>query len=89
MRCLLHSGNALCILGQYWGADRAAYSALLFPLVALAISTVWEGYDWSVASLSGVFFIISGNFFILARKKLVRRVTPVLAGIFGISRETV
>ena len=82
-------GCYLSLVGNI-GADRAAYSTLLFPLVALAISTVWEGYEWSAASLSGLLFIISGNFFILARKKLVRRgVAPVLTGKFGVSSETV
>ncbi|MDP1217177.1 EamA family transporter, partial [Klebsiella pneumoniae] len=28
------------------GASKAAYSTLLFPLVALSISTVYEGYVW-------------------------------------------
>ncbi len=65
------------------GADRAAYSTLLFPLVALAISTVWEGYEWSAASLSGVFFIVLGNVFILTRKKVVPQIPPLLAGKYG------
>ena len=30
------------------GAGKAAYSTLLFPLVALLISTVWEGYQWQM-----------------------------------------
>lgn len=50
------------------GADRAAYSTLLFPLVALVISTIWEDYSWSVLSLCGVALIVAGNFFILGRR---------------------
>jgi drug/metabolite transporter (DMT)-like permease len=63
-------GCYLSLVGTI-GADRAAYSTLLFPLVALAISTVCEGYEWSVASLFGVFFIILGNVFILTRNDQV------------------
>lgn len=81
-------GCYLSLIGNI-GADRAAYSTLLFPLVALAISTVWEGYVWSAASLSGVVFIISGNFFIIARNRFGRRTVPVLADKLGISGETV
>lgn len=81
-------GCYLSLVGNI-GADRAAYSTLLFPLVALGISTVWEGYVWSAASLSGVAFIISGNFFIIARNRFRRPVTPVLADKFSISSETV
>ena len=60
--CYLH------LIGSI-GADRAAYSTLLFPLVALGISTIWEGYQWSLAALIGVGFILAGNLFILARRK--------------------
>jgi drug/metabolite transporter (DMT)-like permease len=34
------------------GASNAAYSTLLFPLVALSISTVYEGYVWHMNGLS-------------------------------------
>ncbi len=70
-------GCYLSLIGNI-GADRAAYSTLLFPLVALGISTVWEGYQWSTASLTGVSFILLGNFFILTRKKAVPELAPVL-----------
>lgn len=72
-------GCYLSLIGNI-GADRAAYSTLLFPLVALGISTVWEGYHWSTASLTGVSFIVLGNFFILIRKKATKATPPILAG---------
>lgn len=74
-------GCYLSLIGNI-GADRAAYSTLLFPLVALGISTVWEGYHWSTASLTGVSFIVLGNFFILTRKKAT---TPALAGKLAVT----
>ena len=79
-------GCYLSLVGTI-GADRAAYSTLLFPLVALAISTVWEGYAWSVASLSGVALILIGNLCILVRKRTGRQPAPALAGKLGISGE--
>src|SRR3546814_11790727 len=39
-------GAYLTLLGRI-GADRAGYATVLFPLVALAISTVVEGYVWT------------------------------------------
>jgi drug/metabolite transporter (DMT)-like permease len=81
-------GCYLSLVGNI-GADRAAYSTLLFPLVALAISTVWEGYQWSAASLSGVSFIVVGNFFILTRKKVALEITPATATKLGLSGESV
>jgi drug/metabolite transporter (DMT)-like permease len=43
------------------GSGKAAYSTLLFPLVALVISTVWEGYQWHWNAMIGVVLILSGN----------------------------
>ncbi|ERS02960.1 DMT transporter permease [Acinetobacter sp. COS3] len=43
------------------GAGKAAYSTLLFPLVALLISTVWEGYQWQINAVIGVILILCGN----------------------------
>ncbi|MCH7314241.1 EamA family transporter [Acinetobacter sp. ANC 3882] len=43
------------------GAGKAAYSTLLFPLVALVISTIWEGYHWQINAVIGVILILCGN----------------------------
>lgn len=61
-------GCYLSLIGSI-GADRAAYATLLFPLVALVISTIWEGYQWSPSALSGVTLILLGNLLMLQRKK--------------------
>ena len=53
-------GCYLTLLGRI-GADRAAYAAVLFPVVALAISTVLEGYVWTAPALIGVVLILAGN----------------------------
>ncbi len=54
----------LTLLGRI-GADRAAYATVLFPLVALAISTVFEGYVWTAAALLGVGLVLAGNLLVL------------------------
>ncbi len=64
-------GCYLSLIGNI-GTDRAAYSTLLFPLVALAISTVWEGYHWTGSAVAGIVLILSGNFLMLQRGKRVR-----------------
>ncbi|MBS3666631.1 DMT family transporter [Vreelandella boliviensis] len=43
------------------GAGKAAYATVLFPLVALALSTVFEGYQWHADALIGLAMIVSGN----------------------------
>lgn len=59
-------GCYLSLLGRI-GADRAAYASVLFPVVALAISTFLEGYQWSLPALVGVATVLLGNLLILRR----------------------
>ena len=58
------------------GASNAAYSTLLFPLVALSFSTVYEGYSWQVNAVAGLLLILVGNLVMFARPPaLLRRRT--------------
>lgn len=61
-------GCYLTLVGRI-GADRAAYATLLFPLVALAISTVLEDYHWTVPAICGTVMILGGNLLMLQRRK--------------------
>jgi len=61
-------GCYLSLIGSI-GAARAAYATLLFPLVALAISTIWEDYHWSGSAITGVVLILSGNLLMLRRQQ--------------------
>jgi len=42
------------------GAAKAGYATVLFPIVALAVSTVMEGYQWSLVSAAGVILATTG-----------------------------
>ena len=42
------------------GAGRAAYNGVLVPVVAMALSTVFEGYRWSVLAASGAALALAG-----------------------------
>ncbi|WP_116473546.1 DMT family transporter [Zobellella maritima] len=65
-------GSFLTLLGRI-GAEKAAYTMVLFPIVALGISTLFEGYQWSAESLLGVALVFSGNLLMLmSRKQLAR-----------------
>jgi drug/metabolite transporter (DMT)-like permease len=48
------------------GAGKAAYSTLLFPLVALTISTFYEGYVWHSNAVAGLALILVGNLVMFA-----------------------
>ena len=58
----------LMLVGRI-GADKAAYCTVLFPAVALTISTFAEGYQWTNAAVGGFALIIMGNIIIFARKR--------------------
>ncbi len=49
------------------GASQAAYSTLLFPLVALSLSTVYEGYIWHANAVLGLVMILVGNLVMFAK----------------------
>ena len=50
----------LMLVGRL-GPERAAYCTVLFPLVALAVSSVVEDYRWTVAALAGLGLVMAGN----------------------------
>jgi drug/metabolite transporter (DMT)-like permease len=50
------------------GANKAAYATVMFPVVALALSTVFEGYVWSLSSIGGLALVLLGNALILGIK---------------------
>ncbi len=56
----------LTLLGRV-GVERAAYATLIFPLVALGISTIFEGYQWTAYAGIGILLILAGNLLILKR----------------------
>jgi len=51
---------------------------MLFPVVALGISTAYEGYRWSVPGLIGAMLIITGNLIVLKRRSIAGR--PISTG---------
>jgi drug/metabolite transporter (DMT)-like permease len=64
-------GTYLTLLGRI-GPDRAAYVTVLFPVIALILSTLFEGITWSLAQLGGVALVLLGNVIVLTRIRLRR-----------------
>ncbi|WP_434049545.1 DMT family transporter [Marinobacter salarius] len=52
---------------QTLGADRAGYATVLFPVVALSVSTWLEGFEWTTTAVLGALLAILGNY-VLFRK---------------------
>lgn len=49
------------------GAARAGYIGVIVPIVALAISSVFEHYTWHPLALAGIALAVAGNVIILRR----------------------
>ena len=58
------------------GPGKAAYSSALVPIVAMALSTIFEGYRWSLLAAIGGVLAIGGMVLALAGKKLPDPVPP-------------
>ena len=60
-------GSYLTLLGRI-GLDRAAYVTVLFPVIALLLSTIFEDLRWGIYQLLGVLLILLGNAAVVTRK---------------------
>jgi drug/metabolite transporter (DMT)-like permease len=56
------------------GAEFAAYVTLLMPIIALVLSTLFEGYRWSSNAFLGVILVMAGNMIILTPQSTFRRI---------------
>ncbi|WP_134726435.1 DMT family transporter [Paracoccus luteus] len=55
------------------GTSRAAYATVLFPVIALTISTLFEGYRWHWTGFAGLALALAGNLVLFARPAGWRR----------------
>jgi drug/metabolite transporter (DMT)-like permease len=62
----------LTLLGRI-GGERAAYATVLFPIVALLLSTFFEDFHWTLRDVLGVLLILVGNAVVLTRPATLRR----------------
>ena len=51
------------------GPARAGYATVLFPIFALLVSTVMEGYQWSTYAFAGLVFVAAGNVLVIRAGK--------------------
>jgi len=66
---ILAFGCYLTLVGRI-GADKAAYAAVLFPVIALALSTLFEDYQWTMRALFGFALVLLGNYIVLTRARI-------------------
>ncbi|GGA78557.1 membrane protein [Brucella endophytica] len=58
----------LTLLGRI-GSARAGYATVMFPVFALIVSTVLEGYQWTVLAVAGLALVLAGNLFVIRGKR--------------------
>lgn len=61
-------GSYLTLIGRI-GADKTAYAAVLFPIIALGISTLFENYQWSAEAVFGFVLVLIGNYLVLKKPR--------------------
>jgi len=61
-------GSYLTLLGRI-GADRAAYVTVLFPVIALLLSGVFEGLQLNILQFAGVALVLLGNVIVVAKRR--------------------
>jgi drug/metabolite transporter (DMT)-like permease len=61
-------GFFLTLVGRI-GPDKAGYVSLLIPVVALVISTLFEGYRWTPQAFAGLSLVLVGNYIIVKKPK--------------------
>jgi drug/metabolite transporter (DMT)-like permease len=64
-------GCFLTLVGRI-GAARSSYAMVIFPIVALALSTLFEGYQWTTVASIGLILAIAGNIIILLDKQQIK-----------------
>ncbi|MBX2806288.1 MAG: DMT family transporter [Hyphomicrobiales bacterium] len=68
------------------GAPLAAFSAILYPAIALTISTFVEDYRWSLAAIIGLVLIAVGNILVFAPAAMIRDALRQLRLLLGRSK---
>lgn len=69
---LVSSGLAfwsyLTLIGRI-GSERAGYAAVMYPVFALMISTVFEDYHWTLIAILGLVLALAGNVLVMRKPR--------------------
>ncbi len=61
-------GSYLTLVGSI-GADKASYTIMVVPVVALILSSFFEGYSWNFSAVLGLLLVVGGNFLALSKPR--------------------
>ncbi|OKY27280.1 DMT family transporter [Thalassotalea sp. PP2-459] len=60
------------------GAHKASYANILFPAVAVVISTFFEGFTWDTYTIIGFIVIMLGNLVLIVKPRITVKESPAL-----------
>ncbi len=63
----------LRLLGNI-GPDRASYTILLIPIIAMIISTVFEDYHWQRSAIIGIVLLLAGNLIVMNKRIKIKNI---------------
>ena len=69
---MLAFGVYFTLLGRI-GAARAGYTTVMYPVVALIVSTFAENYHWTLLAVLGLAAVLAGNLLVLRAPKRAER----------------
>ena len=69
---VLAFGAYLTLMGRI-GADRAGYTSVAIPIVALLLSTLFEHLQWQATMAAGIVLCLAGNVLVLRRPNRSRQ----------------
>lgn len=62
------------------GPGKAAYSSAIVPIIAMALSTLFEGFHWTTLSISGASLALAGTVLAMQARRATAKVTSPDAG---------
>ncbi|MFT4811144.1 MAG: drug/metabolite transporter (DMT)-like permease, partial [Paraglaciecola sp.] len=60
------------------GPEKASYSVVLFPVVAVTLSMMFEGFVWQSSTVIGFVLVLTGNIVVLTPVHRFRRLFPAV-----------
>ena len=69
-------GCYLTLIGRI-GPDRAAYTILIIPVIALGFSAMFESFEIRASTVVGIAFLIGGNVLALVKKQSKKSTTGI------------
>ncbi len=67
------------------GPEKASYSVVLFPVVAVTLSMIFEGFVWQTSTVIGFVLVLTGNVVVLTP---IDKIKALIIGVKSIEQGT-